>query len=115
MHQPDRPTFAWAVIQNYGAPAVREIIGRTPAGVRLRTIDHWRAPPHGELCAGKLVKAEFATQAEADAAVARWAAAYKAATPAFERAYEACCAADKAMREARDARETAASEALKGA
>lgn len=113
MPQDDKPTLAWAVVKpDWGyAPEVREIIGRTPKSVRVRASGWWMEA--GQLVKRSHVRAEFQTREEAEAALARWHTAYKAATPAVDAAREAARKADDRHRDAISARNTAALAALK--
>jgi len=115
--QSDKPTIAWGVVQSAypWRPAVREIISRTPKGVRLRSMTgSWRDNKSGDMCSLNELKAEFATEAEADAAVARSAAEYERHEDAVRQARIARDEGQRAFDKAVHDRRAAALAALKG-
>lgn len=110
MPQEDKPTLSFAVVSDYGLK-VREIIGRTPKGVRLRSAG-WGRSANGEVCPAGKVVAEFDAREAADAALGRYKAAFDAHSSAVREAHAIETAAYQRRQKAQRDRETAALAAL---
>lgn len=113
MEQPDKQTLAWAVIPNKFTTGaiVREIIHRTPKGVRLRSQHGWSL---GDFCKVEDVLIEFATEAEAEAAVRRCNKARDDMEDTVARARDAYEKAQSVFRQAKRDQRASALAAITG-
>lgn len=113
MRQPEKPTLAWAVVASRygGRPAVREIIGRSDKGVRLRSTD-WGSK-FGDFCKFAEI-AEFPSQSKAEAAVERYDFVFGALDANVKALRQASTAAQLAYQQAKNDQRAAALAAIKG-
>lgn len=119
MEQPDKQTLAWAVISNTWPidVTIREIIHRTPKGLRLRSQhswSSWKDRTLGELCKVEDVMIEFATEAEAEAAVRRFNKARDDMEDTVARARDAYEKAESVFRQAKRDQRASALAAITG-